>query len=183
MFDLKPLALLRMQAAGYTLLKVHFLSTLPVCFAHICVLFVDTTFGLGISVISEGSSKNKFLRVLWSMHFVDSATLPAYMAAGYDPLAKVRPFLNHVLKKCHAHWDCGPDVAGDESRVPMKVKNTVFAKLMQYNANKPQKHAGILDTAMHFGLLKYFIILTQHHLSTHVYTCMHTACHWRLTDV
>ena len=72
---------------------------------------------LRVPAVADVMSRNRFYKINQYFHLNDNAQAVAKGEPGYDPLYKVRPLLDAVLKNSRTHYHPGQDIALDEAMI------------------------------------------------------------------
>ena len=79
--------------------------------------------------------RDRFTLILRFLHLNDSNGYIPKGQAGYDPLYKIRPFMDQLLNNCKLSYNLGQEVSVDESMIGFKGR----LWFIQYLPNKPTK--------------------------------------------
>ena len=115
-------------------------------------------FGLYAPWIQNTMSKNAYEAVRRFIRFVKEEQRFKKGDANYDPLYKVRPVIDMIMKNLQKNWVAGERITIDESMIKYMGRAIIF---VQYNPKKPIKH----------GIKVFFIYcaVTGHPLAWEVY--------------
>ena len=80
-------------------------------------------------------SRNRFSLIMRFLHLNDSAHYIPKGQPGHDPLYKIRPFMDPLLKNFKSAYQLGKEIAVDESMIGYKGR----LSFIQYLPNKPTK--------------------------------------------
>jgi len=97
----------------------------------------NKTYGLGVPVIMNTMSTHRFDQIRRFIHFVDNSTLKQKGQRGWNPLQKIKPFFDKMLKRFRLGYIIGQFMTVDESMIRYKGKQIKF---VQYMPAKPIKH-------------------------------------------
>ena len=87
------------------------------------------------SSFSSIMKRDRFSLILRFLHLSDSSKYIPKGQPGYDPLYKIRPFVNPLLKNFQSAYNLGREVSIDESMIGFKGR----LHFIQYMPDKPTK--------------------------------------------
>ena len=85
--------------------------------------------------IASKISGERFRDIRRYLHFRDNTTIPAPGTPGSDRLAKIRPIIDMINKRCDEVYDLGRDICIDEAMIKFQGRSA----LNQYLPKKPIK--------------------------------------------
>ena len=86
-------------------------------------------------IVTETFPQNRFLVILWNLHFNDNASAEPQGSPGYDKLHKIRPIINRLQQKFLSLYNPHRENSIDEAMVGFKGRSS----LKQYVPKKPTK--------------------------------------------
>ncbi|XP_078734665.1 uncharacterized protein LOC144948862 isoform X1 [Lampetra fluviatilis] len=91
---------------------------------------------LGNQFIQRAMSRNRFKNLMRYLRLTDDEKMPKKGEAGYDPLYRVRPLIDHLLSAFHRHFVPFRDITVDEATC--RFKGTM--EFSPYAEAKPTKY-------------------------------------------
>ena len=88
-----------------------------------------------LPIVTETFPRNRFLAILWNLHFNDNASAEPRGSPGYDKLHKIRPIISRLQQKFLSLYNPHRENSVDEAMVGFKGRSS----LKQYVPKKPTK--------------------------------------------
>lgn len=108
-------------------------------------------YGLNLAFIRNVMSRDRFDQIKRCLHFVNNSNLPKRGGRKWNPIQKVKSFIDEVQKNIRNNYVIGRYLCADESMIKYKGKSV---KYVQYMPAKPTKH-GIKVFALCCALTGY----------------------------
>ena len=95
----------------------------------------STKWPFASSTISSIMKRDRYSLILRFLHLNDNSEYIPKGQPGHDPLYKIRPFAEALIKNCQLSYNLGRDVSIDESMIGFKGR----LHFVQYMPDKPTK--------------------------------------------
>ncbi|KAL7547323.1 hypothetical protein ACHAWF_015821 [Thalassiosira exigua] len=100
------------------------------------LLWMETQ-GINVAFIQNTMTYRAFKQIKSYIHFADNTKLKKPGQHGFNPLQKIQPIVDKILKRFRAAYTMGQFMSADESMIKYKGK---AVKFVQYMPAKPIKH-------------------------------------------
>lgn len=100
-------------------------------------IYCESAYGVSVPFVQNTMTKKAFYFLRNFMHFSVTQDRKRRGQRGYDPLFKVRPIIEAIMKGLQGTWIAGEKITIDESIIRYNGRAIMF---VQYNPRKPIKH-------------------------------------------